>query len=226
MNSIDHIVRAHSKVATQYRESANLLGYIAALLSEANDLEAVLRSIAEDRAIDTATGRTLDIIGEIVGQPRALVDAVALGYFGYVGAPGARSYGDEGNAGVGGRYRDEDEPATGDRELDDAEYRLFIRARIARNHSDGTLPSIIEMVKFITGADEVTIQEGRSSLRIGIGKQLTDSERIFLTSGGLIPKAAGIEIDVFYQYIDGDTFAYAGLPNAKGYNAGEYGEAI
>lgn len=226
MSKIDHIAQIQERIATQYRESSNLLGYIAALLSEANGLEQVFCELAEERTIDNSTGFTLDVIGEIVGQPRVLVDSVVIGYFGFVGALGARSFGDENDPGVGGRFRSEGEPTTGDRTLNDEEYRLFIRARIARNHSDGTIPSLIELVKFITGAPEVVITEGASSIRIGVGKKLTDSEKLFLTTGNLLPKPAGVRIEEFYQYIDDDMFAFAGFPGAKGFNAGEFASQI
>ncbi len=219
MSQIDHIAQSESRLATQYRESPNLIGYIAALLSEANSLEQIMCDIIFTRTIDEATGFTLDVIGEIVGQPRILVDATVIGYFGYAGALGAKAYNS-------GRYRSESEPTTGDRTLDDTEYRLFIRARIARNHSNGTIESIIELTKFITGADEVVVTEYDSAIRIGVGRPLTDSEQIFLTESGLLPKAAGVEIEEFYEYSNENKFAYAAFPNAKGYNTGEYASAI
>lgn len=70
---IDHEELAISRLATQFRESTNLINYIKALLTEADTLEQVLMDVIDKRWIDTAEGIQLDILGTIVAQSR-LVD--------------------------------------------------------------------------------------------------------------------------------------------------------
>ncbi len=67
---IDHESLAVSRLATQFRESTNLINYIKALLTEADTLEQVIRDIIDKRWIDTAEGVQLDILGTIVQQSR------------------------------------------------------------------------------------------------------------------------------------------------------------
>lgn len=83
LNKLDHEAQAISRLLTQFREAPKLQGYSKALMSEANPIECALIDTLAGRSIDTATGAQLDIIGEIVGQAREVVDASLLTYFGY-----------------------------------------------------------------------------------------------------------------------------------------------
>ncbi len=78
--AIDHKALAVSRVATQYRDSVNLIGYIKSLLYEADTLEQVFNELLEKRWIDTADGVNLDILGSIVGQSREFIDAEIFEY--------------------------------------------------------------------------------------------------------------------------------------------------
>ena len=83
LNKLDHEAQAISRLLTQFREAPQLQGYIKALMSEANPIECALIDLLNLRSIDTATGAQLDVIGEIVGQPREVIDASILTFFGY-----------------------------------------------------------------------------------------------------------------------------------------------
>ena len=78
ITQIDHEVLGVSRLATQFRESPNLIAYILNLLLEANTLEQLFIDIANNRYLDTATGIQLDILGIIVGQPREVIDTILL----------------------------------------------------------------------------------------------------------------------------------------------------
>ena len=123
---IDHEELAISRLVSQFREATTLIAYIQALLSEANTLEEVGHSLITGRSLDGAVGVQLDILGEIVGQPRVLIDATTTPYFGFQGAPNAQSFGDINDPTVGGRFRSVDEQATGYRTLSDEEYRFYL----------------------------------------------------------------------------------------------------
>jgi hypothetical protein len=96
---INHKDLAIERLITQYTESPVLQGYIRALLSESDDLEQVFCDILDKRTIDEANGKVLDVIGDLVGQPRELIDAQLLTFFGYEDAdiptppPGTGGYG-------------------------------------------------------------------------------------------------------------------------------------
>ena len=76
ITQIDHKVLGQSRLATQFRESTNLINCILNLLIEANNLEQVLLDISTDRYLDSAIGVQLDILGIIVGQSREVINNV------------------------------------------------------------------------------------------------------------------------------------------------------
>lgn len=224
---IDHKAKAISRLLVQFSEAAILQGYIKALLSEADNIEKAIQDTIDLRTIDSATGATLDIIGVLVGQPRILLNATALVFFGYDGHLSADSYGDLDDSSLGARYISAGEPLSGNRVLNDEEYRLFIRARIAKNHSNGSINSVAYLASFVTGTDLIVIQEGPepATFNIGFGRKLDANTKTFLANNNLIPKPAGVRIAYFYDFPTENPFGFAGAPgNVQGYGAGEYAD--
>ena len=215
-----HQAQAMSRLLVQFSESATLQGYIKALMSEANFLECELVAVLAERGIDTASGVQLDVLGEIVGQPRGVVDAGLLTFFGYAGAPtGVAGY--DGGA----RYLGGNESPIGIRLLTDGEYRLFIRARIAKNHSKGNINSLVDMVTFLVNSTAFVVFDGPGPAEFTVGFDvgtLTANDKVFLTDSNLIPKPAGVAINLF-EYPAAGAFAYAGAAGViAGYDVGQY----
>ena len=215
---IDHEALAISRLATQFRDSTNLINYIKALLSEADTLEQVFQDILNKRWIDTAEGVQLDILGSIVGQPRILVDSVLLSYFGFDPDPGASSFGTIADPSIGGRFRGADEPTTGNRELTDGEYRVFIRARIIKNSIIPTVPATISFFKFLFDIEQVIIVDSNMQYTVQLGKALTANEKVFLLNTDLVPKVAAVGVG--YQEFDPDSqFGFIGISASKGFGS-------
>lgn len=216
---IDHEALAISRLATEFRESTNLIAYIKTLLIEADTLEQVFQDILDKRWIDTAEGVNLDIVGVIVGQPRVLVDATLLFYFGFDPAAAAESFGSVNDPSVGGRFRAVNEPITGNRELTDDEYRVFIRARVIKNSVIPTVNSLTSFFKFLFEVDQVIIVDIQTmQYSVQIGRILTENEIVFLNNTDLVPKVAAVGVS-YIEYDITDVFAFAGIPNSKGFGS-------
>jgi hypothetical protein len=225
ITKIEHVKLAISRLITQFTEAPVLQGYIAALLSEADTLEEVICDVIEQRTIDNATGATLDVIGTLVGQSRVLIDSTLLTFFGYSGALGADTYADINDASIGSRYISLGETLTGNRQLTDDEYRLFIRARIAKNNSRGTIDSVAELSAFLAGVDFVVVTDGESpaAFSLGFSAILSKNIKIFLKNSDLIPKPAGVRINYLYEFPADKPFGFVGAaPNVGGYDEGTY----
>ncbi len=217
-DQINHIELAESRLATQFRESTNLINYIKALLTEADTLEQVFQDILNKRWIDTAEGINLDIIGSIVGQSRTLFDAVIVYYFGLATAPGAKSFGTLSDVGIGGRFRAIGEPTTGNRVLTDDEYRLFIRARIIKNSIIPTLQSMVDFLKFLFEVSQVIIIDSDMFYTVSIGRILTANEKTFLTNTDLVPKVAAVGVS-YLEYDAEEAFGFKGIPTSLGFGS-------
>lgn len=218
IEKIDHEELAISRLATQFREAANLIAYIQTLLREANNLEDVFFQLLNERSLDTAIGAQLDIIGEIVGQSRILVDAESFKYFGFEGNPSAQSFGSVNDPAVGGRFVAIGEPTTGFRKLSDDEYRLFIRARITKNRTSSTPEEIIAQIKFIFDAPLVVLVEGNTSYTISIGKILSPNEKAILEND-IIPKTLGVKATYVSEFDPTSFFGFSGMPGSGGFGS-------
>lgn len=215
---IDHKQLAESRLATQFRESTNLINYIKSLLVEADTLEQVYQDLLNERWIDTAEGVNLDILGSIVGQPRVLIDATALVYFGYLTALGVASFGTVSDPSVGGRFKAIDEPTTGNRTLTDNEYRVFIKARIIKNSIIPTLPETTAFFRFLFDVVQVIIIDGKMNYTVQIGRLLTDNEKAFLLNTDLVPKVAAVGVG-YQEYEYDNAFGFGGVPNSLGFGS-------
>ncbi len=222
---------ARSRVTQQFMLDADGSGpivfdkYLQLLLGGKIELQEVFRQLMQERSIDTAVGAQLDIVGDIVGQPRELIDTALLTYFAYLGYPDAESYGDLNDAGIGGFYRGVDDPLAGNTLLNDDQYRLFIKAKIIKNNTNATPNQLLEFINFVFGSDHnQLVEEGDAAYTLLIGKELSTFEKVLLTyvsySSGypsrFVPKPIGVRVN-YGTYISGEAFAFQGVPGAKGY---------
>lgn len=216
MVPIDHKELAISRLATQFRESTNLINYIKTLLLEANNLEDVFCDLLEKRWIETAEGVTLDILGSIVGQSREFIDAEIFDYFGFADNPQAQSFGSIVDASLGGRFKFVDEVTTGIRQLSDDEYRLFIKARISRNKTSSTPEDIIAQIRYIFNSPLVLFVDGDTKYEISIGRKLGLNEKSILLYTNIVPKTAGVQASYVTEFDSNNFFGFQGLPNSRG----------
>lgn len=216
MSPIDHKAIVVSRLATQFKESTNLIKYIKALLLETDTLEQVFCDLLEKRWIDTAEGMNLDILGSIVGQSREFIDADIFDYFGLANNPQAQSFGTLGDPGVGGRFKFVGEVTTGIRQLSDDEYRLFIKARIFKNKTSSTPEEIISQIQHIFNPPVVILTEGNTQYGISIGRKLTSNEKSILANTNIIPKTACVQVNYVTEFNNSNFFGFQGVPNSLG----------
>lgn len=222
---------ARSRVTQQFMLDADGTGpivfdkYLQLLLGGKIELQEIFRQLMQERSLDTAVGAQLDIIGDIVGQPRELIDTALLVFFAFQGYPDAQSYGDINNPALGGPYYDINNPLAGNTLLTDEQYRLFIKAKIIKNSTNATPNQFIEFMQFVFGIDiNLVVAEGNAEFTLMMGRQLTSFEKVLLNytpySSGypsrFVPKPIGVRVN-FGEFIAENVFGFQGAPNAKGY---------
>lgn len=118
-------------VTSEHQPKPKFNATLAAALQPIMDTQAALAAMMQSFDIDTAIGAQLDVDGLWVGASRNLQAAVAGVYFAWD------------TAGVGwdqGVWLGPGESPTSLTVLPDGQYRTLIRARIANNQWDGTIP--------------------------------------------------------------------------------------
>ena len=102
----EYLSEARSRTGEQFKNKEIIDRYIQLLIDQQTQIQSVFKDLIQKRSIDEATGATLDIIGEIVGQPRELISADLFNFFGFQGALKADTFGDFGSPATGSRFYD------------------------------------------------------------------------------------------------------------------------
>lgn len=221
----DHIQDMRDKVTFAFEESPVFDRYLQTIAMETMELQEVYKQLMQERSIETAIGKQLDILGNIVGQSRQLVNTGTIPFFGFQGATGANSYGDINDRRLGGYFWDINQPRSGSTYLTDEQYRLFIKAKIIKNVTRATPEDVIKFVQFVFGARrvQVSVDEGAEQAVVLVSDDLNDFEMALLAyfvddlyRSYFVPKTLGVGI-VFGVIPVTEYFAYAGTPDAYGY---------
>lgn len=221
---VGYLNQARERYTEQFKNKDVFDRYVQLLLSTKQEIQLTLKDLIQKRTLDSAEGVQLDIIGEIVGQPRELIEANLLDYFGMLDAFGAGSMGELGDSNVGELFWELGRPTGGNLSLDDNSYRLFIRAKIIKNITTSTPEEYIYLVNFLFGTSVVFLTENIAEFTVFFGRQLTKLEVALLgyvsDSQGyetrLLPKTVGVRIN-YGQFRQNDYFGFQGTPGVKGF---------
>lgn len=225
--------RSDRRLASQYQESEKFKGEIKAYLAEVEKLKDAFLELIIYRTIEHGEGIQLDIIGELVGQPRASLPIAGEPFFGYQVRPPLPETGNLGYkdriTGGGGPYRtrsDTDQYVL----LSDLEYKLALRSRIFANYSYSEPDDISQQIYTLFNLKTLIINTYGSAYIYFIGGRPGESERILLNSSwtdslnqkrDFLPFTLGVKryyIETSADYY----FGYAENPMSRGYEVGGY----
>lgn len=185
-----------------------LIQLFAISLEESQD---AIQYLKQDRTLDRARGRDLDILGRILYQPRILVDVDFLEFFGMVGHPRSHEMGDL-FTNSGGMFFDLNERLQGSVSLDDETYRMILRAKIAKNSTRATPEDLMWYLNFVFGTDATFATESNAVVIALISENLTPQQVLLLSYVNregtydvtLFPKPIGVSIE--YGFYDPTNF--------------------
>jgi hypothetical protein len=185
--TMDHVERAKSRIINEYRDKQRMVRWLTITPEIANEhLEGALDQVYGSYDVDTVSGEMLDVIGRIVGVARPILRAAEFDVFGYEGNDSYTNYNIA--------------PYIGDGEATDAPlnndlYRKLIKAKIARNISDGTADSIIQLLEIIIGVKVTAlVSNGDKSFDIGVASELDNTTLYLIENFDIIPRPQGTRI--------------------------------
>lgn len=187
----DHAGIAWSHWLGQFQGKPRLEALVKALLKPAQGLQGALLAMYEQRWLDTAEGRQLDGIGEIVGLPRMIDDAIYVRFFGFAGQPNVGGFGEV-------RLRRANERSvSGSTRLLDAEYRKLLYWKIALNNGHGTTPEITASLKPIFDVARVVVQDaGNAKIRLWVSRIPGPNDPLMANPYKWVPAAAGVGVQI------------------------------
>jgi|SRR5690554_62456 len=183
---VDYLQEAKERETEQFKNKDVFNRYLQLLLEDQIELQQVIKQVMQERNLDNAKGVQLDIIGEILGQPRVLFDSAIIRYFGFQGATGASPYKSVSDTErVYGPWKSVDDPLLGVRKLTDPEYKRILKLKILKNTSGATITAFSDGVRLLFGIDSLDYQEdfppeyseGSASITFNIGRNFNDPEK-------------------------------------------------
>ena len=137
---------------SQYDNSPVLQAYISAYVGEMDFLFSEVERVFLGRHIMTATGASLDVIGRILGAPRARGLFLPHVWFGFAGDPLSDQMADEATPGDGGQFISEDQEQYTQVPMSDEQYRRLLLAKASMNNRrDNSLDGIIRAAIILLG---------------------------------------------------------------------------
>ena len=176
-------------VTSEHRNKPNFIAALSAVLQPIADLEVLLRSMPDLYDLDLAVGSQLDVVGLWVGVSRFLSEPLTGVYF---------SFGIDGVGFGQGTWFGPFDPVSGLVALPDPAYRTLLRARIASNQWDGTIPGAYAAwdILFAGTGYNILIQDNENmSMLFALLGPAPDAVTLALLTGGYLTlKPAGVRV--------------------------------
>ena len=223
--TIDHTDRMRQHLISQfqwdvingkiYGDKPVLRAILSALGAEMDEINQAVNDLKNKRWIDTGEGVQLDGIGEIVDRRRQIDKAIAVQVFGFQGQPNIAGFGEA-------RFRGANESTLATYILDDSEYKLVLALKAMKNNSRATAEDTINSLKYIYNAPTISYEEvGNANVIVGIGKKLTDNEKLLANAVDLVVRAGGVGMK-YKSYYPSNYFGFLSQPNARGFGVGSF----
>lgn len=179
-------------ITSAHNQKPNFMAMVRAVCQPIADNIAVIQSMSSKFDLDNAHGEQLDIIGQWVGVTRDVSVALTGVYF-TIGDP---------LLGFGaGTWFSTFNPLTGLVVLPDDDYRTLIRARIASNQWDGTIPGAYAIwdVLFAGTGIGILIQDLENMHMImALTGDITNAVTLALFRGGFLSlRPDGVRVDAY-----------------------------
>jgi len=205
-------------ITNEHADRPLYMAMVVAGLSPLVKLQDLLSSLPAEFDIDLAVGKQLDAVGEWIGRSRNVAIPLVGVYFSW----------DDASVGWGlGSWKGEFDPASGLTRLPDDAYRVLLKAKIAANNWDGSIPGAYAVWQQAFGNDsQIVIQDNQDmSMTVAIFGLPLDAVTFALLTGGYIPlKPEGVRINSYNIAPDnGPLFAW-GVENdiLKGWGEGSW----
>lgn len=207
----------------QYYDKPKARAEITAMVSEWENVYTFVNQFGAEFDLDNATGDRLDKIGKIVGIPREIPNTLSKYRFAFEG--------DSTGAGFGTLFSDNfgapfltlfEEPLTA-YQLDDFDYRFFIRAKVAVNQASAYMVSdeyvsLQDVIEFIFNGDGYVTDNLDMSLTLYVPYAITDDRFNLIRKLGLLPKPQAVRYSTFIRG-EVDSFGFSNDVGASGFGS-------
>ena len=118
-----------------------------------------------------------------------------------------------------------------DTQLNDTQYRFFIRAKIAKNITSAYLSNdervgIQETIQVLFDSKAIVVDNQDMTMDIFVDYSFSSDDLQLLEQLNLIPSPQGVGYRFIYSFAAGGTFGFSENPNAVGFGEGRFASLI
>lgn len=199
----------------QYSDKPNALAQIELTMSKLEEVYDLALSLEQAFDLDQAVGKQLDILGKIVGINRSVPFAVPKNYFGF--SDNSTTAWPMGNKFIENfvsyPLKNKFEIPYTSGELNDYNYRFFIKAKIIKNNSKGTMIdtnnlSIQSTIDYLFNNTGYVVDNKDMSFNLYINQNFDLSMIQYINQLNLIPRPQGVKMNILIQYVEDNTFGF------------------
>lgn len=195
----------------QFSNTKILQAIFYAISEELQLLDTALNDLKNKRWIDTAEGKQLDGIGEIIDRNRLINNAITIKFFGFENQTNTTGFNQA-------RFKEKSEPYLSSTSLADEEYRLILWAKVNKNNSLCYTSDTIKSIQFIFETDVAIVQDiYNAKFIVGVGKKLTKNEILFANALDLIVRPAGVTCQSMTHFNKNKVFGFHNQKFSKGF---------
>ena len=209
----------------QYQDKPKAKAHVNLLLSEYKKIYDLLNSIPDAFDLDKAVGKQQDILGKILGISRNVPFTLAKKFFGFTNNPNSYYFDRRlKTTGLKIPFKRKLENSYTDGQLDDFQYRLFLKAKAIKNNvkakmiDDADRLSLQNAIDFLFDGAGFIIDNKDMTLTIWIDISYDTNLLLYIKQLDLLPRPQGVEIRLIRHYEDGNTFGFTNNSDAKGFS--------
>lgn len=209
-------------IILQYSDKPKAKATIEALIKDGLASADLIEVFNDAFDLDLAIGAQLDILGRIIGLSRTVPFVVPKIYFSYEGNPNGKTYNQA-------PMLDETQVLFTDLELNDTDYRKFLKAKVSKNFASNTIASDEKIstnaaLNFLFDGGAYAQDNFNMTFDVLIENTVDTSLLTFINALDLIPRPATVGVN--FVLISEQTFGYEDNPIAVTYNQGIMAQGI
>lgn len=207
----------------QYYEKPKANAEVRNLLVDWQSIADFVSDFGENFDIDNASGTVLDLIGRIVGLPRQVDNIVPIVFFGFSANAASKGFADKFDSlRESAPFFDKFGAAYTPYQLQDPEYRKFLKIKIAKNTCSpylvSDLKTSLQQVVFDAFEGRAYVVDNKDqTLTLYVSPSVSEDELNLILSLDILPRPITFSYRVIIQAEPGITFGFENNPSAKGF---------
>lgn len=205
----------------QYKDKPKAKAHIEGLVESYEEVYNVLNQLKTIYDIDLAEGDQLDVLGRILGIKRKVPFAIAKKYFGFEDNIFSYPMGSLNESLVAYPFKDLTEKDYTLGNLNDNQYRIFLKAKAIKNNVKALMIdesenlSLQNAIDFLFENKAYLIDRQDMTLDVYIDISYDLSLLQYIKQLDLLPRPQGVEYGSFYHYKEGKTLGFSDNENSQ-----------